>query len=119
MLDRLGPVLPLSRGRAERHGFEYAGRRLSPHDQAIDRSWSIIPGSESISLRSTLRSERSRVVVCQYACLNSAIEAALKADTLIYSILYADRGHYALGENGRKILVRMSKTRLQPFRTVI
>jgi len=43
------------------------------------------------------------------ASLNSAIEAALKADTLIHSTLSADRGYYALGENGRKVLMEMSK----------
>jgi len=46
------------------------------------------------------------------ASVTTAIEAALKADTLIYSILFSDAGYYAGflgGENGKKILVRMSK----------
>jgi len=46
------------------------------------------------------------------ASLDKAIEAALKADTLIYSIYFSDTGFYGGilgGENGRKMLRRMSK----------
>jgi VWFA-related protein len=46
------------------------------------------------------------------ASLDKAIESALKADTLIYSIYFSDAGFYGGilgGENGRKVLSRMSK----------
>jgi len=42
--------------------------------------------------------------------LNDAVEAAQRADTLIYSILYSDPGAYGLfgGHDGRRVLQRMS-----------
>src|ERR1700681_4775256 len=47
------------------------------------------------------------------ATLTEAIEAAQRADTLIYSILFADRGFpgpgFAFGPEGRDILMRLSK----------
>jgi VWFA-related protein len=45
------------------------------------------------------------------ATLTDAIEAAQRADTLIYSILFADRGFpgFAFGPEGRGILMRLSK----------
>jgi VWFA-related protein len=46
------------------------------------------------------------------ATIVDAIEAAQKADTLIYSILFSDEGFYGIfsGEaNGRNVLVRMSR----------
>jgi VWFA-related protein len=43
------------------------------------------------------------------AALTDAIEAALKSDTLIYSVRISDSGYYAGGEDGRKVLARMSK----------
>ena len=44
------------------------------------------------------------------ATLAQAVEAAQRADTLLYSILFADRHYYGGGEgNGRGALVRMSK----------
>lgn len=47
-----------------------------------------------------------------YGSLDDAVEAALRADTLIYSILYADSGAYGIlggGHDGRSVLDRMSK----------
>jgi VWFA-related protein len=40
-----------------------------------------------------------------------AIEAAQKADTLIYSILFSDEGFYGVfgGGDGRSVLMRMSR----------
>ena len=46
-----------------------------------------------------------------YGTLKEAVEAALKADTLIYSILYSDPGAYGLfggGNDGKGVLERMS-----------
>jgi len=46
------------------------------------------------------------------ATLEQAIDAAQKADTLIYSILFSDAGYYGLfggGGNGRGVLQRMSR----------
>lgn len=45
-----------------------------------------------------------------YGSLDDAIEAAQKADTLIYSILYSDPGFYGIlgGRDGRHVLERMS-----------
>jgi VWFA-related protein len=47
------------------------------------------------------------------ATLTEAIEAAQRADTLVYSILFADRGFpgpgFAFGPEGRGILTRLSK----------
>jgi VWFA-related protein len=47
------------------------------------------------------------------ATLTDAIEAAQRADTLIYSILFADRGfpgpRFPFGSEGRDILMRLSK----------
>jgi VWFA-related protein len=46
-----------------------------------------------------------------YGTLKDAIEAALRADTLIYSILYSDPGAYGLfggGGDGRRVLESMS-----------
>lgn len=46
------------------------------------------------------------------ATVDTAIEAAERADTLIYSILFSDSGYYGLsigGPEGRKPLMRMSK----------
>jgi len=46
-----------------------------------------------------------------YGTLRDAVEAALKADTLIYSILYSDPGAYGLfggGHDGKGVLERMS-----------
>ena len=42
--------------------------------------------------------------------LKDALEAALRADTLIYSILYSDPGAYGIfgGRDGRRVLERMS-----------
>jgi VWFA-related protein len=46
------------------------------------------------------------------ASIADAIEAAQKADTLIYSILFSDEGYYGIfsgGADGRNVLVRMSR----------
>jgi len=46
------------------------------------------------------------------ANVNTAIEAALRADTLVYSILFSDPGAYGFslgGPDGKKPLMRMSK----------
>ena len=45
------------------------------------------------------------------ADLPAAIEAAQKADTLIYSILFSDEGYYGGfgGPNGKRVLMRMSQ----------
>ena len=46
------------------------------------------------------------------ADLQTAIEAAQRADTLIYSILFSDEGYYGLfggGPDGKKVLMRMSQ----------
>lgn len=44
------------------------------------------------------------------ASVANAIEAALKSDTLIYSILFSDAGFYdGFGPDGKKILMRMSR----------
>jgi VWFA-related protein len=46
------------------------------------------------------------------ASIADAIEAAQKADTLIYSILFSDEGFYGLfsgGADGRNVLMRMSR----------
>jgi VWFA-related protein len=45
------------------------------------------------------------------ASVEAAIEAAQRADTLIYSILFSDSGYYGLlgGRDGKKPLLRMSK----------
>jgi VWFA-related protein len=46
------------------------------------------------------------------ATIAEAIEAAQKADTLIYSILFSDEGYYGIfsgGADGRNVLVRMSR----------
>ena len=46
------------------------------------------------------------------ATIADAIEAAQKADTLIYSILFSDEGFYGLfsgGADGRNVLMRMSR----------
>jgi len=45
-----------------------------------------------------------------YGTLKDAVEAAERADTLIYSILYSDPGAYGVfgGGGGRRILERMS-----------
>ena len=45
-----------------------------------------------------------------YGSLQEAVEAALRADTLIYSILYSDPGAYGIlgGGDGRRVLERMS-----------
>jgi VWFA-related protein len=46
------------------------------------------------------------------ASILDAIEAAQKADTLIYSILFSDEGFYGLfsgGADGRNVLMRMSR----------
>jgi VWFA-related protein len=45
------------------------------------------------------------------ATLETAIEAAQRADTLVYSILFSDSGYYGLlgGADGKKPLMRMSK----------
>ena len=50
------------------------------------------------------------VDVGSYGSMVDAIEAAQRADTLIYSILYSDPGAYGLlgGPNGRRVLERMS-----------
>jgi VWFA-related protein len=50
------------------------------------------------------------VDVGSYGSMEDAIEAAQRADTLIYSILYSDPGAYGLlgGPNGRRVLERMS-----------
>jgi len=51
------------------------------------------------------------VDVGSYSTLNDAVEAAQRADTLIYSILYADPGAYGLfggGTDGKKVLQRLS-----------
>jgi VWFA-related protein len=45
------------------------------------------------------------------ATLQDAVEAAERADTLIYSILYSDPGAYGIlggGSDGRRVLERMS-----------
>ena len=45
------------------------------------------------------------------ASIADAIEAAQRADTLIYSILFSDEGYYGIfsgGANGRSVLTRMS-----------
>ena len=44
------------------------------------------------------------------ATLKDAVEAAQRADTLIYSILYSDPGAYGIfgGGDGRRVLQRMS-----------
>jgi len=45
-----------------------------------------------------------------YGSLQEAVEAALRADTLIYSILYSDPGAYGIlgGSDGKRVLERMS-----------
>jgi VWFA-related protein len=46
------------------------------------------------------------------AGIQTAIDAAQRADTMIYSILFSDEGYYGLfggGGDGRHALVRMSK----------
>jgi VWFA-related protein len=46
------------------------------------------------------------------APLEAAIDAAQRADTLIYSILFSDEGYYGLfggGTDGRRVLVRLAK----------
>jgi VWFA-related protein len=45
-----------------------------------------------------------------YGTLKDAVEAALRADTLIYSILYSDPAAYGVfgGHDGKRILQRMS-----------
>jgi VWFA-related protein len=45
-----------------------------------------------------------------YGSLQDAVEAAQRADTLIYSILYSDPGAYGLfaSPDGRRVLQRMS-----------
>jgi len=46
-----------------------------------------------------------------YGSLEDAVDAAQRADTLIYSILYSDPGFYGLfggGHDGRRVLQRMS-----------
>jgi len=46
------------------------------------------------------------------ATIADAIEAAQRADTLIYSILFSDEGYYGIfsgGANGRSVLTRMSR----------
>lgn len=50
------------------------------------------------------------VDVGSYGSMEDAIEAAQRADTLIYSILYSDSGAYGLlgGPDGRRVLERMS-----------
>jgi VWFA-related protein len=50
------------------------------------------------------------VDVGSYSSMEDAIEAAQRADTLIYSILYSDPGAYGLfgGPDGRRVLERMS-----------
>ena len=45
------------------------------------------------------------------AALQDAVEAAQRADTLIYSILYSDPGAYGIfggGDDGKRVLQRMS-----------
>lgn len=46
-----------------------------------------------------------------YGSLDDSIEAAQRADTLIYSILYADPGFYGIlgGHDGKRVLQRMSE----------
>ena len=46
-----------------------------------------------------------------YGSLDDAIEAAQRADTLVYSILYSDPGFYGIlgGRDGKKVLQRMSE----------
>jgi len=49
--------------------------------------------------------------VGSYGTLRDAVEAAQKADTLVYSILYSDPGAYGLfgsGGDGKGVLERMS-----------
>jgi VWFA-related protein len=44
--------------------------------------------------------------------LTAAVEAAQRADTIVYSILFSDEGYYAFsfgGPDGRKVLQRLSK----------
>ena len=50
------------------------------------------------------------VDVGSYGSMTDAIEAAQRADTLVYSVLYSDPGAYGLlgGPNGRRVLERMS-----------
>ena len=50
------------------------------------------------------------VDVGSYGSLKDAVDAAQRADTLIYSILYSDSGAYGIlgGGNGRGVLQRMS-----------
>ena len=50
------------------------------------------------------------VDVGSYGSVDDAVEAAQRADTLIYSILYSDSGAYGIfgGRDGRKVLERMS-----------
>jgi VWFA-related protein len=45
-----------------------------------------------------------------YGTLKDAVEAAQRADTLIYSILYSDSGYYGIlgGADGKRVLQRMS-----------
>ncbi|HEX4771073.1 MAG TPA: VWA domain-containing protein [Bryobacteraceae bacterium] len=45
------------------------------------------------------------------ADLNAALDAAVRADTLTYSILFSDEGYYGVlgGGGGRKVLERLSK----------
>jgi VWFA-related protein len=43
--------------------------------------------------------------------LGAAVDAAVRADTLVYSILFSDEGYYGMfgGGEGRKVLERLSK----------
>jgi len=43
------------------------------------------------------------------AGLTDAVDAAQRADTLIYSVLFSDSGFYTFGGDGSRVLARMSK----------
>ena len=58
------------------------------------------------------RAHRRRGHRAAQATIADAIEAAQRADTLIYSILFSDEGYYGIfsgGADGRNVLMRMSR----------
>lgn len=76
------------------------------YDAVVTASKDIMAGQRG---RKALIVLTDGVDVGSEASLNGAIEAALKADTLIYSILFSDSGYYfGGGKDGRKVLARMS-----------
>lgn len=77
------------------------------YDAVIQASGDIMKGQRG---RKGLILLTDGVDVGSYGSMEDAVEAAQRADTLIYSILYSDPGAYGLlgGPNGRRVLERMS-----------